>query len=178
MKEETARLISGKVIWAARVLGAVILINAVLQTVVAPVTLTIAINAIFAAIIVALLCNFLFLMGHRESLEDDVAGAGWLRSAGWLLAIGIIAALVTGYIGLAAFLFLHSVHYSFELKADTFILFRLDAGCLFHNHIRIHHHQPSVSIVNKPLIAAFLDKPRNGFGSQTDIKNRLHHPRH
>lgn len=104
VKEETARLISGKVIWAARILGAVILVNAVLQTVVAPVTLTIATNAIFAAIIVAMLCHFLFLMGHRESLEDDVAGAGWLRSAGWLLSIGIIAALVTGYIGLAAFL--------------------------------------------------------------------------
>jgi small-conductance mechanosensitive channel len=104
VREETAGLISGKLIWAARILGAVILINAMLQTVVAPVTLTIAANAIFAVVIVAMLCHFLFLMGHRVSLEDDVAGAGWLRSAGWLLAIGIIAALVTGYIGLAAFL--------------------------------------------------------------------------
>jgi potassium-dependent mechanosensitive channel len=104
VREETAGLIAGKLVWAARVLGAVILINAVLQTVVAPVTLTIATNVIFAAVIVAMLCHFLFLMGSRESLEDDVAGAGWLRTAGWLLAIGIIAALVTGYIGLAAFL--------------------------------------------------------------------------
>jgi len=104
VKEDTARLIAGKLIWAARILGAVIFLNAVLQTVVAPVTLTIATNAIFSAVIVALLCHFLFLMGSRVSLEDDVAGAGWLRSAGWLLSIGMIAALVTGYIGLAAFL--------------------------------------------------------------------------
>ncbi len=104
VREETARLIAGKLIWAARILGAVILANAVLQTIVAPVALTVATNAIFATMIVALLCHFLFLLGHREALEDDVAGSGWLRSAGWLLAIGIIAALVTGYIGLAAFL--------------------------------------------------------------------------
>ena len=74
------------------------------RRIVAPVSLTVATNMIFAAIIVALLCRFLFLMGHRESLEDDVAGAGWLRGAGWLLAIATAAALVTGYIGLAAFL--------------------------------------------------------------------------
>lgn len=104
VQEETARLVASQLIWSARVLGAVILINVVLQAIVAPVTLTIAINALFSAVIVAMLCRFLFLMGSRESLEDDVAGAGWLRSAGWLLAIGIVAALVTGYIGLAAFL--------------------------------------------------------------------------
>lgn len=104
VREETAVLIANTLVWAARVLGAVILINAVLQTVVAPVALTIATNAIFAAIIAAMLCHFLFLIGSRVSLEDDVAGAGWLRSAGWLLAAGIIASLVTGFVGLAAFL--------------------------------------------------------------------------
>ena len=104
VREETARLVAGKLVWAARVLGAVIFLNAVLQTVVAPVALTIATNALFAAVIVAMLCHFLFLMGRGEPLEDDVAGAGWLRSAGWLLAIGIIAALITGFIGLSAFL--------------------------------------------------------------------------
>jgi small-conductance mechanosensitive channel len=104
VQEETAGLIAANLIWAARILGAVILINAVLQTVVAPVVMTIATNAIFASLIVAMLCRFLFLMGSRESLEDDVAGAGWLRSAGWLLVIGIAAALVTGFIGLSAFL--------------------------------------------------------------------------
>jgi potassium efflux system protein len=104
VQEETARLIAGKLIWAARILGAVILTNAILQTIVAPVTLTVVTNVIFAAIIVVSLCRFLFLLGNRETLEDDVAGSGWLRSAGWLLAIGIIAALVTGFVGLAAFL--------------------------------------------------------------------------
>jgi potassium efflux system protein len=104
VQEETAGLVAGKLIWAARILGAVILINAVLQTVVAPVALTIATNALFAAVIAAMLCRFLILMGSRQSLEDDVAGAGWLRTAGWLLAIGMIAALVTGFVGLAAFL--------------------------------------------------------------------------
>lgn len=104
VQEETAGLVAANLIWVSRILGAVILINVILQTIIAPVTLTIATNVIFAALIAALLCRFLYLMGNRSALEDDVAGAGWLRSAGWLLAIGIGAALVTGYIGLAAFL--------------------------------------------------------------------------
>lgn len=104
VQEETARLVAAQLIWMARILGAVILINAILQIIVAPVILTVATNAIFAAVVAALLCRFLFLMGNREALEDDVAGAGWLRSAGWLLAVGIVASLVTGYIGLGAFL--------------------------------------------------------------------------
>ena len=104
VQEETARLVASKLTWMARILGTIILLNGILQLIVAPVALTVAANAIFAAIVAALLCRFLFLMGNREALEGDVAGAGWLRSAGWLLAIGIVAALVTGYIGLGAFL--------------------------------------------------------------------------
>jgi potassium-dependent mechanosensitive channel len=104
VQEETAGLVAAKLTWVARILGAIILINAILQIIVAPVVLTVAANAIFAAVVAALLCRFLFLMGNRETLEDDVAGSGWLRSAGWLLAIGIVAALVTGFIGLGAFL--------------------------------------------------------------------------
>ena len=104
VQEETAGLVAANLAWAARILGAVILINAILQIIVAPLVLTVAANAIFAAVIAALLCRFLFLMGNREALEGDVAGTGWLRSAGWLLAIGIVASLVTGFIGLGAFL--------------------------------------------------------------------------
>lgn len=104
VQEESARLVASNLTWAARILGAVILINVVLQAIVAPVTLTIATNAIFAGIVAALLCRFLYLAGRRDAPDDAVAGAAWLRSAGWILVIGIAVALVTGFIGLAAFL--------------------------------------------------------------------------
>ena len=41
---------------------------------------------------------------------------------------------------------------------------RFDAASLFHNDIRIHHYQTSVSIVNKTFVAAaLLDHSGNGF---------------
>ena len=85
-------------------LGAIVFVNVVLQAIVAPVSLTVATSAIFCAVIAAILCHFLFRIGRSEAPEDDVSGAGWLRAGGWLLVIGIVAALLTGFIGLAAFL--------------------------------------------------------------------------
>ena len=102
--DNVARLVSSKLVWAARVLGAVVFINALLRAVVAPVSLTVAMSAIFSAIIAAILCHFLFVIGRSHEQDDEVSGAGWLRAGGWLLTIGIAAALVTGFVGLAAFL--------------------------------------------------------------------------
>lgn len=104
IRDDTARLVSSQLVWAARVLGAVVFINALLRAVVAPVSLTVAASAIFSVIIAGILCHFLFVIGRSHEQDDEVSGAGWLRAGGWLLAIGIAAALVTGFIGLAAFL--------------------------------------------------------------------------
>ncbi|ARP98474.1 DUF3772 domain-containing protein [Pseudorhodoplanes sinuspersici] len=102
--DDTARLISSKLVWAARVLGVVVFINVLLRAVIAPVSLTIATSAIFSVVIAGILCHFLFIVGRSHEQDDEVGGAGWLRAGGWLLVIGIAAALVTGFIGLAAFL--------------------------------------------------------------------------
>ncbi|MFN3350082.1 MAG: DUF3772 domain-containing protein [Pseudorhodoplanes sp.] len=104
LTDGTAGLAASTLTWAGRILGLVILVNVVLQTIVAPVVLTVATNALFAAAIAALLCRFLFVLVKRDTADDEASGAGWLRAAGWLLSTGIFVALVTGYIGLAAFL--------------------------------------------------------------------------
>lgn len=103
IRDEIAQLVSRDLIWAARVLGAVAFITLLLRAVVAPVSLTVATSALFALAVAAILCHFLFRIG-TEAPEDEISGAGWLRTAGWLLVIGIVAALATGFIGLAAFL--------------------------------------------------------------------------
>ena len=104
IREDIAQLVSGHLIWAARVLGASVFVNIVQQAIVAPVSLTVATSALFAIAIAAILCHFLVRVGSSEAPQDDVSGAGWLRAGGWILVIGIVAALLTGFIGLAAFL--------------------------------------------------------------------------
>lgn len=104
MSDGTARLTAWHLTWAARILGAVIFINVVLRALVANVSLTVATSIFLAVVIAGLLCHFLFRIGRDSEDADDVSGAHWLRGAGWLLIVGIAVSLVTGYVGLAAFL--------------------------------------------------------------------------
>jgi small-conductance mechanosensitive channel len=104
ISDDIAQLVSRDLIWAARVLGAVGFITLLLRSVVAPVALTVATSALFALAVAIILCHFLFRIGRTETPEDEISGAAWLRTAGWLLVIGIAATLATGFIGLAAFL--------------------------------------------------------------------------
>jgi small-conductance mechanosensitive channel len=99
-----AALITRHMIWAARVLAAVIFVNVVQRALIAPVPLTVATSVALAVLIGALLCHFLYRAGRDADAPDDVSHAAWLRAAGWLLAAGIAISLITGYIGLAAFL--------------------------------------------------------------------------
>jgi small-conductance mechanosensitive channel len=104
IRDDLARSVASHLVWAARLLGAIVFLNIVQQAIVAPVSLTVATSAIFATLIAAILCHFLFQVGKSEVPEDEISGVGWLRAGGWLLVIGIVAALLTGFIGLAAFL--------------------------------------------------------------------------
>ena len=102
--DDTARLMSRYLIFTARVFGVVVFFNVIQRAVVGNVSLTVAASAIFALVIAVFLAHLLFTIGRRESDGDDVSRAHWLRTAGWILVAGIAVALVTGYIGFAAFL--------------------------------------------------------------------------
>lgn len=104
MSDGTARLLAWHLTSAARILGTIIFINIVLGALAASVSLTVATGIILAATIAALLSHFLFRIGRDAEDSDDVSGAQWLRGAGWLLVAAIATSLVTGFIGLAAFL--------------------------------------------------------------------------
>jgi len=102
--DETARRVSATTELATQVLGVIVFLSALLRTVVAPVSLTVATSTIFSVLIAIILWRLLFAVGRSHEHDEDVGGAGWLRAGGWILVTAITAALATGYIGLAAFL--------------------------------------------------------------------------
>lgn len=104
ISDDTALMMSRYLTIAARVFGVVVFFNIIQRAIVGHVSLTVAASALFALVIAILLAHLLFTIGRRESDGDDVSRAQWLRGAGWLLVTGIGIALVTGYIGFAAFL--------------------------------------------------------------------------
>ena len=85
-----------------------------------------------------------------------------------------------GHIGIAfvALLLLEVVHYLFELLADPLVILRLNARRLFHHDVRVHHYQPPIRVIHKPLIAAFRNQPRYCLCRQSDIQHRFHHSGH
>lgn len=107
VSDDAARLVTRHMIWAARILGAVVFVTIVQRTVVAQVSLTVATSALFSIAIAALLAHFLCKVGGSnddDSADDDVSRAHWLRGAGWLLVVGIVVSLATGFIAFAGFL--------------------------------------------------------------------------
>jgi potassium efflux system protein len=104
--DQTARLVTRHMVWAARILGLIIFVTIVQRAVVAQLSLTIATSALFSIAIALLLAHFLIRIGSVDEggEHDDISGAHWLRGAGWLLVAGIVVSLVTGYIALASFL--------------------------------------------------------------------------
>ena len=105
LSDATARPLAAAFAWGACVLGATIFLNLVHKTVDAPLVLTVATNALAAIVVAALLVNLLVRLRRNARLaETRNPRAQWLRAAGWLIVAVIAVALVTGTIGLAAFI--------------------------------------------------------------------------
>jgi potassium efflux system protein len=104
--DTTARQLAWHLTWGARALGASIFLNVVHREVVAPVTLTIATNALMALAVVALVLDVLLRVRgvDPEPAERSPAPAHWLRGLAWVAAAAIGVALAIGYVGLATFL--------------------------------------------------------------------------
>jgi small-conductance mechanosensitive channel len=108
--DETARCFQDHLLWASRVLGVMIPLQVVHKVLFAPLVITIATNALFAAVVAGFLVHMAVRLAHIKN-----AGGGGLIAATWthplalLLAAIITLALAAGYTGLAAFLALRAI---------------------------------------------------------------------
>ena len=98
--ELQARRLASYLIWSSRVLGAVIFLNLMHKAVGAPLSTTVATSALLA-VLIGLLALYLLI---RLPPAETSAGFRWLRFIGWVFVVVIAAALLTGFVGFAAFL--------------------------------------------------------------------------
>ena len=55
---------------------------------------------------------------------------------------------------------------------------RLNSSGFFHDHIRVHHNQAAISVIDKPGIIGFFDQAGNRSGGQAYVQDGFHHARH
>jgi potassium-dependent mechanosensitive channel len=91
------------------VLGVVIPLQIVHKTLFAPLVITIATNALFAAATAAILLHLAFRLGRLTTPTQRRALLGVIHPLAWLLSIFILLALVAGYSGFAAFVSLRVI---------------------------------------------------------------------
>lgn len=103
--DRSARVLSNHLTFGMRVLGAAIFLNIMHKAIVAPVALTVGTSAALALTIAALLIHLMLRLGATSSAgAEEPARLQWARFVGWLVSAAIIALLLTGHIGLAAFI--------------------------------------------------------------------------
>src|SRR5271166_5228367 len=108
--DATARTFHNHLVWASRVLGVAIPLQVLHKTLFAPLIITIATNALFAAVVAAFLIHLAFRLGRLKDLAGGgLVAATWIHPLALLLAALIVLALVAGYTGFAAFLALRAI---------------------------------------------------------------------
>ena len=92
--------------WSARAVGAAIFLNLLHKTVSAPLSATVLTSALLAFVVGALTLVLLIRMPPDEPTlaPADKLGTPGLRFIAWVFAATLAAALVTGFVGFAAFL--------------------------------------------------------------------------
>ncbi|HEX2656210.1 MAG TPA: DUF3772 domain-containing protein [Xanthobacteraceae bacterium] len=105
LDDVAARTLHMHLVWAARAFGATIFLNVLHKATVAPVAITIATNALLAFVIGGLILHLLLRLRvvSGEAPAEASRPGQWLRVVGWVAVTVIAVALLTGYIGLAAF---------------------------------------------------------------------------
>jgi small-conductance mechanosensitive channel len=108
--DETARCFHNHLVWASRVLGVAIPLQVLHKVLFAPLVITIATNALFAAATAGFLAHLAFRLGRIKNLRGGgLVAATWIHPLALLLAVLILLALAAGYTGLAAFVSLRVI---------------------------------------------------------------------
>jgi potassium-dependent mechanosensitive channel len=103
LDDEIATAFTRHLVWAGRVLGALLFALVLHKVLDVPPVLVVATNMLFTLAIGGLLLHLL-LSSHRLRADEATHPALWLRAIAWLVLAVIVTALVAGYSGFAAFL--------------------------------------------------------------------------
>ncbi len=110
VEDQTARSLHNHLVWASRALGVAILLQIVNKTLFAPLSVTVATNALFAAVTAAFLSHLVLRLGTLKSQHGGGASAvPGLHPLAWLLTLIITVSLVAGFTAFAAFVALRVI---------------------------------------------------------------------
>ena len=108
--DETALCFYNHLLWASRALGVLIVLQVIHKTLFAPLIITVATNALFAATTAAFLVHLVLRLGTiKKNRGEALVAASWAHPLGLLMAVLIGIALVAGYAGVAAFISLRVI---------------------------------------------------------------------
>jgi small-conductance mechanosensitive channel len=129
MDDKTAKIFHDHLVWVTRVLGAVIFIQLAHKALYAPLGLTVATNALFAALVAALLHHLIYRLRAVEAESDSplMNQAPGLRLAIWITGMGIVLSLIAGFSAFGAFVALRAVVAAAVLGALYLLLTATDA---------------------------------------------------
>ncbi len=102
--DRSARALANHLTFGMRVLGAAIFLNIMHKAIVAPVALTVGTSAALALAIAGILIHLILKLRATSANADEPSRLPWARFIGWIVSAAIIALLLTGHIGLAAFI--------------------------------------------------------------------------
>jgi len=106
----TALCFHNHLVWSARALGVLVVSQVVHKTLFAPLIITVATNALFAAITAGFLTHLVIRLRQiKKDRGEALVAAAWAHPVGLLVAMFIALALIAGYAGLAAFVALRVI---------------------------------------------------------------------
>jgi potassium-dependent mechanosensitive channel len=106
----TALCFHNHLVWSARALGVLVVSQVVHKTLFAPLIITVATNALFAAITAGFLTHLVIRLRQiKKDRGEALVAAAWAHPVGLLVAVFIALALIAGYAGLAAFVALRVI---------------------------------------------------------------------
>jgi hypothetical protein len=102
--DETAGTLARHLVWGSQALAVLVIVLAIHRALVAPSSLTIATNMVYALVVGAILLHLLLATRGGRGTGEFPRAVPWLRALGWSVLAVIVIALLAGYAGFAAFL--------------------------------------------------------------------------
>ncbi|HZN30347.1 MAG TPA: DUF3772 domain-containing protein [Xanthobacteraceae bacterium] len=102
--DETAGTLARHLVWGSQALAVLVIVLAIHKALVAPSSLTVATNMVYALVVGAILLHLLLATRGGRGTGEFPRAVPWLRALGWSVLAVIVIALLAGYADFAAFL--------------------------------------------------------------------------